>query len=79
MSDERKTCEEWHQQLEKGIINVDIRHILWDWQNDRVKLEVTATRLRELLDELNELYKDGGTIAEWAVLFDKVEKELADD
>lgn len=32
-----------------------------------------------LLKELNELYKDGGTIAEWAVLFDKVEKELKDE
>ena len=32
------TCEEWNIQFEKGLVNVNIKHILWDWQNDRVDL-----------------------------------------
>ena len=34
---ERMTAEEWYIQFNKGLINVNIKHILWDWQNERVE------------------------------------------
>ncbi len=81
---ERMTVEEWHQQLKKG--SVDIRHILWDWQNDRVELEATADSRLRLLKRLHESgildsgipMHDPGE-CEDCDLVREVEKELADD
>ncbi len=34
----KQSAEEWYQELQKNTIrSVDIRYILWDWQNERVE------------------------------------------
>ena len=84
MSD-RMTVEQWHEQLRKGIINVDIRHILWDWQGDRVELIADADRRKKLLRrcqkeiiKLNNLYPSSiGHNTD--NLLKELAKELADE